>query len=98
MVDVDPTTVGDSTYANQLAGYYTSQHWADPHRLRKHHSDDLLAYVKTLQANSHSIILAGDFNKSLGDNPAGMLRLVVECHLIDPYSDKHRSNQFTAYR
>ena len=42
VVDVDPTTVGDSTYANQLAGYYTSQNRVDPHRLRKHHSDNLL--------------------------------------------------------
>ena len=98
VVDVDPTKVGDSTYANQLAGYYTSQDCEDPHRLRKHHSDDLLTYMKNLQTNGHSIILAGDLNESLGDDPAGMSRLVVECHLIDPYSDRHGSTQFTTYQ
>ena len=98
VVDVDPTTVGDSTYANQLAGCYTSQHQDNPHWLRKHHFDDLLACVKTLQTNGNSLILGGDFNELLGDNPAGMLRLVVDCHLIDPYSDKHGSTQFTTYQ
>ena len=98
VVNVDPTTVGDSTYANQLAGYYTSQHREDPHKLRKHHSDDLLTYVKTLQTNGNSIILAGDFNESLGNDPSGMSRLVVDCNLIDPYSECHGSVPFTTYQ
>ena len=98
VVDLDPTKVGDSTYANQLAGYYTSQNRDDPHRLRKHHSDDLLSYMKTLQTTGHSIILAGDFNGSLGDDPAGMSRIVVECYMIDPNSERHGSSQFTTYQ
>ena len=52
VVDVDPKTVGNSTYANQLAAYYTSQNRDHPHQLRKHHSADLLGYAQNLQANA----------------------------------------------
>ena len=31
VVDVDPTSVGHSTYANHLAGYYTSEIRVEPH-------------------------------------------------------------------
>ena len=31
VVDVNPTMVGDSTYANQLAGYYTADNRLEPH-------------------------------------------------------------------
>ena len=98
VVGVDPTRVGDSTYANQLAGFYTSQKRAEPHRLRKHHSDDLLHYVKGLQTGGHSIVLAGDFNESLGDDPDGMSQLVSECQLFDLIADKHGPMQFTTYQ
>ena len=98
VVDVDPTKVGDSTYANQLAGFYSSQNREDPHCLRKHHSADLLTYMKTPQTTGRSIILAGDFNESLGDDPAGISWIVVECNLIDPISDRHGSPQFTTYQ
>ena len=98
VVDVDPTTVGDSTYANHLAAYYTSKHRDHPHRLRKHHSDDLLGYVQNLQATGHSIILTGNLNESLGDDLAGLSRLVNECHLIDVVADRHGQLQFTTYQ
>ena len=98
VVNVDPTTVGDSTYANQLAGYYTLQNQVDPHRLRKHHSDDLLQYVRSLQACGQSIVLAGDLNESLGDDPDGMLRLVSECQLFDAIADKHGPLHSTTYQ
>ena len=78
VVDVDPTTVGDSTYANQLAGYCTSQNRDDPHRLQKHHSNDLLTYVKMLPTTGHSIILAGNFNEYLGNDLTGTSCIVVE--------------------
>ena len=98
MVNVDPTAVGDTTYANQLAGHYTATNRPNPHCLRKHHSDDLLQYVKTLQAKGQSLVLAGDLNESLGDDPDGMSLLVSECSLFDAISDRHGPMQFTTYQ
>ena len=98
VVDVDPKAVGDSTYANQLAGYYTFQNRQNPHRLRKHHSDDLILYVQSLQAAGHSILIGGDFNESLGDNRNGMLRLVSDCRLFDAIADRHGALQFSTYQ
>ena len=98
VVNVDPTKVGDSTYANHLAGYYTSDNRVEPHRLRKHHSNDLTNYIKKLQTEGHSIILAGDLNETLGEEPNGMSRLVSECQLLDAIANRHGPLQFTTYQ
>ena len=98
VVDVDPTAVGDSKYANQLAGFYTADKRHQPHRLRKHHSDDLTTFVKDLQRDGHSVLLAGDFNESLGEELTGMSSLASECQLIDAVVDWHGPMQFTTYQ
>ena len=91
-------SVGNSNYANQLAGYYMLQHRVDPHCLQKHHSDDLPQYAKSLQVNSHSIVLAGDLHKVLGDDPDGMSQLVSQCQLFDAITDTHSPLQFATYQ
>ena len=44
---------------------------------------DLTVFLKKLRENNHGIILLGDFNERLGEDPAGMSRIATEFHLID---------------
>jgi hypothetical protein len=44
---------------------------------------DLSSFLKRLRENNHGIILLGDFNERLGDDPAGISRIATEFHLID---------------
>jgi hypothetical protein len=98
VVDVNPTTVGEGTYANQLLGYYKMQNRTHPRDLRKHHSNDLLLFVKQCQREGHSVLVAGDFNETLGDAFGGMSRLVSDCGLFDVVADRHGQVGFSTYQ
>jgi hypothetical protein len=66
VVDVNPTAVGEGTYANQLLGYYKMQNRTQPRDLRKHHSNDLVSFVKECQRNGDLVLVAGDLMKHWG--------------------------------
>ena len=56
---------------------------------RKQFFSDLDTLLTKLKASDHSIILAGDFNASVGDNPHGIDKLLNKHSLIDTVSYLH---------
>jgi exonuclease III len=52
---------------------------------RKAFIDDLIDFIRQLQANNHDIILGGDFNETLDAPASGLLRLATNTHLVDPW-------------
>jgi exonuclease III len=50
---------------------------------------DLTVFLNQLRDKKHGIILLGDFNERLGDDPAGMSRIATEFNLIDLMRIQH---------
>jgi hypothetical protein len=98
VVDVDPTTTGSQTYAMQLYQRYYTEQRPEPKQLRKHHSDDLVSFVKQCQNQGESVIVVGDLNETLGETPGGMSRLCGECNLCDIVADRHASPAFSTHQ
>ena len=97
-VNVDPALSGPTTYVTQLHSQYTDAGRHEPAKLRKHHSTDLVNFVKACQSRGEWIIIAGDLNETIGLSPGGMNRLCSECHLYDAVVDKHVVTDFTTYQ
>jgi hypothetical protein len=97
VVDVDPRNVGGTTYANQLLGAYTTMQKPNPENLQKHHSNDLVTFVKQCQRSGEKVIVAGDFNEVIGIETRGMTRLCSECNLRDPILHYHGRRDFSTY-
>ena len=98
VVDVDPKHAGPTTYATQLFSLYTREDCHSPANLRKHHSDDMVEFVKLCQARGEWIIVAGDFNEVFGTTTRGLTKLHSECNLIDACLDKHGIADFSTYQ
>jgi hypothetical protein len=49
---------------------------------------DLILFIKRLQARSHLIILAGDFNEHILDNNASLQQISQQCQLLDIWKQK----------
>lgn len=50
---------------------------------------DLEAHISALQSRGHDIILGGDFNESLTDRRSGILRLITNRNLTDPFLQRY---------
>ena len=98
VVDVDPRRSGPTTYATQLYSLYNRQGRPNPEKLRHHHAEDLIRFVKQCQNKGEWIILAGDLNEVLGINTRGLTKLHSDCGLIDAVLDKHGITEFTSYQ
>jgi hypothetical protein len=48
-----------------------------------------MSFLKQLRPNNHGIILFGDFNERMGDDPAGMTSIATECELFDLMKLQH---------
>jgi hypothetical protein len=46
---------------------------------------DLSAFITSLKEKGHVIVLGGDFNESLEDNNSGILKLITEVNMTDPF-------------
>jgi hypothetical protein len=57
VVDCNAMLAGDTTYANQLLAAYQDLGYHDPHKLRFHHSKDLVKFVKECQNKGESVCL-----------------------------------------
>ena len=99
VVDVNPQapSTGPTTYATQLHSQYTGQGRLNPHDLRKHHSDDLVKFVKDCQTRGELIVVAGDLNGVMGDETDGLTRLCSQCDLVDAVLDKHQATNFKTH-
>ena len=67
VVDKSPQTSGPTTYATQLYAAYIAEGRTDPARLRHHHANDLVEFIKKCQARGEWMVVAGDFNEVLGE-------------------------------
>jgi hypothetical protein len=56
---------------------------------RKQCIQDLKIVVQTLHDADHDIILMGDFNESIGVNPAGMASVMTKGELTDAFCHRH---------
>ena len=90
-------TAGASTYFTQLYSQHKTEGRVDAHKVRRHHSHDLVEYVQSLQQDNHSLIIAGDFNESLDSDGAGMTRLCTQCNLVDPILTLSGETEFATY-
>ena len=59
---------------------------------RRQFIKDLDKLLKTLTNSGNSIVLAGDFNESIGDNHEGLDRLLVKYNLVDTVTYCHGSH------
>ena len=50
---------------------------------RKYFCRDLMQFLKSLQVKGDDLILLGDFNEVLGNDPAGMSKICRELNLSD---------------
>jgi hypothetical protein len=98
VVDVDPTKTGSQTYATQLLQWYRYDNRPDPRKLQKHHSDDLVSFVKQCQSQGESVIVVGNLNETRGETPGGMSRLCGKCNLCDKVADRHASPAFSTHQ
>ena len=50
---------------------------------------DLKHFIKACRDASHEILLVGDFNESVGNDPEGMSKFLVECELVNIMTRRH---------
>lgn len=52
-----------------------------------------MLYIKQCQSFGHEILLTGDFNECISQDPDGMKKLLDESHLIDIMRSRHPDQQ-----
>ena len=50
---------------------------------------DLLKVIETAKDDNQDIILMGDFNETIGDDPQMMAKILAAGHLTDVHANKH---------
>ncbi|CAB9510765.1 expressed unknown protein [Seminavis robusta] len=77
VVKGNPTgaSVGETTYKKQLHSCYIRDGRHAPHKLRHHHSRDLIQFVKSCQLQGELVVVGGDLNETWGESPDGMTKL-----------------------
>jgi hypothetical protein len=94
VVECNTMQAGDTTYANQLLAAYQDSGYDQPHKLRFHHSKDLVKFVKECQSQGESVIVAGDLNEVMGTSPEGITKLCSGCGLVDIVASTHPPTEF----
>ena len=92
----NPKLSGPTTAITQQYSMMEQANRPNPTSLRRHHSQDLVQFVKGCQANGELIVVGGDFNETLGDDASGLTRLCSECQLVDPQMHSHGHTQFSS--
>ena len=89
------TTAGPKTFFMQQWSLLRDQNITNP-RPRQQFYRDLDTVLSTLRRNGNSIVLAGDFNESLGDGD-GLDRIVIKHGLLDCIAHRHGPYTTTTY-
>ena len=76
--------IGNTAYHQQTRAL--NMHGRTGTQPRKAFIDDLTAQIQHFKTQGHDIILGGDFNESIQDRNAGLLRLALTTNLIDPFT------------
>jgi hypothetical protein len=88
--------VGDDTLFNQQIALYKLENIRDPDP-KKLFIADLATLVKKARKEDKDIILTGDFNELVGDDPRGMLKVLSEGDLTDAHEYQHGTVDITTY-
>jgi hypothetical protein len=93
-------TAGPTTAIAQQYSLLTQEGRNNPHRVRDHHTKDLLAFIKRRQDEGDLVCVCGDFNDNIGDHNQGLTRLCNECLLQDVVFENHGhdSHVFNTYK
>jgi endonuclease/exonuclease/phosphatase family metal-dependent hydrolase len=59
--------------------------------------EDLSAMVRKARKDDKDIILTGDFNELVGDNPRGMSKVLTSGDLTDAHGHQHGTIDITTY-
>jgi hypothetical protein len=86
--------VGEATLFNQQIALYKLKNIRDPDP-KKIFIDDLAALVKKARRENKDIILTGDFNELVGDDPKGMSTVLSEGDLTDAHEHQHGTVDIT---
>jgi hypothetical protein len=88
--------VGNDTLFNQQIALDKLSNFREPD-LKKIFIDDLTKLVKQARKEDKGIILAGDFNEMVGDDPNGMAKVLLAGNLTDAHSNQHGMIDITTY-
>ena len=88
--------VGDDTLFNQQIALYKLNNIREPDP-KKIFITDLVEVVKKARAEDKDIILTGDFNELVGDNPNQMARVLQEGCLTDVHGHQHGEVDINTY-
>ena len=90
-------TAGKSTALMQQYQALRLEGREEPHKVRRHHTQDLLKFVKKCQHAGEKVCVGGDFNMIIGEGTDGMNKLCTQCNLIDAYFHKHGNQNFRTH-
>jgi endonuclease/exonuclease/phosphatase family metal-dependent hydrolase len=88
--------VGEDTLFNQQIALYKLHNIRDPD-LKKIFIEDLSAMVKKARKDDKDIILTGDFNELVGDNPRSMMTVLSAGDLTDAHRHQHGTIDIATY-
>jgi hypothetical protein len=88
--------VGEDTIFNQQIALYKLKNIRDPNP-KKIFIGDLTAVVKKARMEDKDIILTGEFNKLVGDNPRGMSKVLLAGCLTDAHGHQHGTVDIATY-
>ena len=88
---------GPTTAMAQQCSHHEQAHGPNPHKLRWHHSRDLVQFVKQCQDSGELVVVTGDFNETMGESADGMTRLCTDCQSVDPVFELHGHTQFNTH-
>jgi hypothetical protein len=88
--------VGDDTLFNQQIALYKLKNIRDPDP-KKIFVEDLTALVKKARNEDKDIILTGDFNELVGEDPRGMTKVLTEGNLTDAHDYQHGNVDISTY-
>ena len=88
--------VGDDTLYSQQTALYKLKNIREPDP-KKLFIEDLTTLVKKARKEDKDIILTGDFNELVGDDPNGMVKVISAGGLTDAHSHQHGIVDITTY-
>ena len=88
--------VGEDTLFNQQIALYKLKNIREPDP-KQIFIDDLTTLVKKARNEDKDIILTGDFNELVGDDPRGMQRVLAAGGLTDVHEHQHGPVDITTY-
>ena len=88
--------VGPKTAFSQQWSLLCQQGQHNPHP-RKQFYLDLDRMLSRFHQQGHQLLLAGDFNSTLGDDPTGLDRILHKFNLVDPILHQHGTYSTTTY-